>query len=147
MQGRGKEPSIRMIWGLAKSPELSMTDEELHLLVEAQTGKEHISSLTKREISNIVALLARMKESSKRGSRRKYAAAYGNSQTDGQRRKIYKLQEELGWNEARVNGMCRRMFRIDKVEWLDYQQCSKLIEALKKMLERTGTDAGLQGGT
>lgn len=25
-------PTIKMLWGLAKSPELSMTDEELHLL-------------------------------------------------------------------------------------------------------------------
>ena len=24
-------PTIKMLWGLAKSPELSMTDEELHL--------------------------------------------------------------------------------------------------------------------
>ena len=37
------------------------------------------------------------------------------------------------------------MFKCSRVEWLSYQQCSKLIEALKKMLERKEAekDAGL----
>ncbi len=28
------------------------------------------------------------------------------------------------------------MFQVSSVEWLNYQQCSKLIEALKSMVER-----------
>ena len=32
--------------------------------------------------------------------------------------------------------MCRKMFGVGAVEWLDYQQCSKLIEALKSMAKR-----------
>ena len=32
--------------------------------------------------------------------------------------------------------MCRRMFGVTSVEWLDYTQCSKLIEALKAMADR-----------
>lgn len=32
-------PTIRMLWGIAKSPELGMTDEELHLLVLSHTGR------------------------------------------------------------------------------------------------------------
>ena len=30
------------------------------------------------------------------------------------------------------------MFGVDCLEWLNYQQCSKLIEALKSMTERKG---------
>ena len=41
-------PTIRMLWGIAKSPELGMTDEELHLLVLSHTGKDSIKQLNKR---------------------------------------------------------------------------------------------------
>ena len=34
------EPNIKKIWGIAKSPELKLTDEELHLVVQAHTGKD-----------------------------------------------------------------------------------------------------------
>ena len=40
-------PTIRMLWGIAKSPELGMTDEELHLLVLSHTGKDSIKQLNK----------------------------------------------------------------------------------------------------
>ena len=127
-----KDYSLRTIWGIAKSPELNLTSEELHLLVEANTGKESIAKLTRREINHVVAVLSHMKDS----AAGKTKSSTGNSNTISQRGKIRKLMEALEWNEARVNGMCKRLFKIDKVEWLNYQQCSKLIEALKGMLQR-----------
>lgn len=62
----------------------------------------------------------------------------GNPQTVAQRRKIYKLTEELGWNDnpARLNGFILKMFRVSRIEWLTVAQCYRLIEALKKILER-----------
>ena len=65
---------------------------------------------------------------------------YGTA-TANQRRKVYKLMQELGWNEKRINGMCRRMYKIDRLEWLDYLQISNLIEALKAMIDRQGTQS------
>lgn len=136
MPGSGKVPSIRTVWGIAKSPELKLTDEELHLVVQAHTGKDSIKALTARELRTVVNVLAGMKESCWKEERgKKYQG--GNSSTVNQRGKIYKLTQELGWEKpARVNGLCKKMFKVDRVEWLDYQQCSKLIEALKSMLER-----------
>ena len=63
-----------------------------------------------------------------------------------------KHQKELGWDKpARVNGMCQKMFGVSAVEWLNYQQCSKLIEALKSMLkrqkEKEEQDEGLQANS
>lgn len=115
-----------------------MTDEELHLLVSGHTGKESLKQLTKREISLVAGVLAEMKESTKRQNRKDtHPSTRGNPATVNQRKKVWKLAQELGWdNPARVDGMCRRMFRVDKVEWLNYRQCSKLIEALKEMVER-----------
>ncbi len=133
-----KNVTLRTIWGLAKSPELHMTDEELYLLVSGHTGKESLKQLTKREISLVAGVLAEMKESAKRQNRQStHPSARGNPATVNQRKKVWKLAQELGCdNPGRVDGMCRRMFRVDKVEWLNYRQCSDLIEALKEMVER-----------
>ena len=65
-----KNVTLRTIWGLAKCPELHMTDEELHLLVSGHTGKESLKQLTKREISLVAGVLAEMKESTKRQNRK-----------------------------------------------------------------------------
>ena len=142
------EPTIRMLFGIAKSRELALTDEELHIIVSAHTGKDSIKELSRNELGTVIGVLIDMKNSASRngrGSRKER----GNAGTANQRRKIYKLAQALGWEKpSRVNGMCRRMFGVACVEWLDYRQCSKLIEALKAMAEREEADksAGLQAG-
>jgi hypothetical protein len=143
------EPTIRMLWGIAKSPELSLTTEELHLLVAANTGKDSIKELNRRELGVMIGILQRMKDSAS-GKGHADKRSRGNTGTVNQRKKIYRLCGELGWDSpSRINGMCRRMFRVDAVEWLDYRQCSKMIEALKSMVERKGqneqTNDGAEG--
>ena len=81
-------PTIKMLWGLAKSPELSMTDEELHLLVSAHTGKDSIRALNKRELGTMVSVLQNMKDSSSRGTRNRQRRS-GNVATANQRKKVY----------------------------------------------------------
>lgn len=137
---------IRILWGIAKSPELRLTDEELHLIVERHTGKESIKLLNKRELQSVIGELLNMKDSVRRQERGKKFDR-GNPATKNQRKKIYRLAEDLGWDKpARLSGLCRKMFGTTAVEWLDYQQCSKLIEALKAMLARQkgGEDERLQ---
>ena len=130
------EATIKQVWGIAKCPELKLTDEELHLLVSANTGKDSIKQLNKRELKTMVGVLLNMKDSAT-GKKRERKRSAGNMATVNQRKKIYRLTEELGWDKpSRLNGMCKRMFDVDSVEWLSYQQCSKLIEALKNMVER-----------
>jgi len=48
------------------------------------------------------------------------------------------LTEELGWNDdnQRINGFVKKMFKVERLEWLTMYQCNKLIEMLKKMVER-----------
>lgn len=133
---RAYEPTVRTLWGLAKSQELSMTGEELHLVVQAQTGKYHLKELNKAELRRVAYVLGQMKDSAS-GKKKRKASACSNA-TDNQRRKIYALQQELGWDDEpkRLNGFVKRMFKVDSVEWLDYRQCSDLIEALKAMAAR-----------
>lgn len=147
MAGNTSQPSIKKVWGIAKSPELKLTDEELHLLVQAHTGKDSIRELNRRELQTVIRVLGGMKDSVKKPGHGKRRG--GNTSTENQRKKIYRLTQELGWDKpARVNGMCQKMFGVSAVEWLDYQQCSKLIEALKSMVRRQegkeGQNAGLQ---
>lgn len=130
------EPTIRMLWGLAKSPELHLSDEELHLVVSAHTGKDSIRKLNKSELRLVIGILTGMKDSAS-GNKRNDRRNRGNAGTANQRRKIYKLTEILGWSKpARINGLCKKMFGVACVEWLNYQQCFGLIEALKSMAER-----------
>lgn len=148
MAGSTSQPSIKRVWGIAKSPELKLTDEELHLLVQAHTGKDSIKALNKRELQTVIRILGNMKDSAKKSERGRNRYS-GSEVTENQRKKIYKLSQELGWDKpARVNGCAGRCLVSVPVEWLNYQQCSKLIEALKSMVkrqkEKEEQDAGLQ---
>lgn len=139
MAGKAQS-TIKMVWGIAKSPELKLTDEELHLLVAAHTGKESIKALDKGELRTVIRVLVNMKKSAGQQEQGQ-AKRTGNVGTENQRAKIYKLAQELGWDRPeRVNGLCRKMFGTDRVEWLNYMQCSKLIEALKSMAARKGEE-------
>ena len=134
--------TIRTLWGIAKSQELQLTDEELHLVVQAQTGKDSMKELTEPERRRIAYVLGQMKESA--AGKRKRTVGMTSNATDNQRRKIHMLTRELGWddNPKRLSGFIHRMFRVERVEWLNYEQCSKLIEALKKMIERQEAAGG-----
>lgn len=49
-----KQPSIRTLWAIAKSPELHLTDEDLHAVVYRETGKESISPRDVAEVSEVI---------------------------------------------------------------------------------------------
>lgn len=141
-RGRTSAPrsSIRTIWGIAKSPELSLEEADIYALIERETGKQHMRELSQGQIDKVCRVLQQMKDgvrglTPKLGKRTDEG---GNPQTVAQRRKIYKLTGELGWNDtpARLNGFIMKMFKVSRIEWLTVAQCYMLIEALKKMLER-----------
>ena len=128
-----KQPSIRTLWAIAKSPELHMTDEDLHAVVYRETGKESIKALTQGQISEVARVLQNMKDGISRSTR----ATGGDARTVQQRRKIYALTESLGWNDnpQRIQGFVKRMTGVDRLEWLNVAQCEKVIEGLKAILK------------
>ena len=63
MAGRKPAPTLKTVWGLAKSPELQLTSEELHLLVAGYIGKDSLKELNGREIRLVVQELQRRKDS------------------------------------------------------------------------------------
>jgi hypothetical protein len=133
-----KPPSIRTLWAIAKSPELHMTDEDLHAVVYRETGKESIKALTQGQINEVARVLQNMKDGVSRSTRPKRTDEGGDVRTVQQRRKIYALTEQLGWNDnpQRIQGFVKRMTGVDRLEWLNVAQCEKVIEGLKAILKR-----------
>lgn len=141
-----RQPSIKTLWAIAKSPELALSEDDLHAVVYRETGKESMRKLTQGEIQSLARMLQAMKDSVRPSTQKpgKRTDEGGNPQTVLQRRKIYMLAGVLGWNgtPARLDGFIWRMFRVSRLEWLSTAQCHKLIEALKKMAEREGKADG-----
>lgn len=133
-----KQPSIRTLWAIAKSPELHMTDEDLHALVYCETGKGSIKALTQGQINEMARVLQNMKDGVSRSTRTKRTDEGGDVRTVQQRRKIYALTEQLGWNNnpQRIQGFVKRITGVDRLEWLNVAQCEKVIEGLKAILKR-----------
>ena len=133
-----KQPSIRTLWAIAKSPELHMTDEDLHAVVYRETGKESIKALTQGQINEVARVLQNMKDGVSRSTRPKRTDEGGDVRTVQQRRKLYALTEQLGWNDnpQRIQGFVKRMTGVDRLEWLNVAQCEKVIEGLKAILKR-----------
>ena len=133
--GRRYRYTIKSLWGLAKSKEVSLTDEELHLLVSRETGKDSIKELNGSELAHVCRILQKQKDDIKRQNGT-LTDLRGNPQTTRQRRKIAQLMDRLGWENRNVRALAHRMYKVDAVEWLGYSQCQGLIEAMKAMLER-----------
>lgn len=137
---------IKAIWAIAKESDLD--DQTLYSIVERISGKTSMRELTQAEIYLVYDELQKKKdgERGKTDNKNKYKKKSQNKRTDEngnqvttlQRKMVYRLTEELGWNnnDARINGFVKRMFKIDRLEWLNGNQCSILIESLKKMVER-----------
>lgn len=131
-RGRRKDASIKTLWAIAKSPELGLSDEDLHAVIYRETGKESLRSLTQGELNAAARVLQNMKDSAKiRGG------AYV-PRTAAQLGKIHALEKALGWDgdPQRVQAFARRMTGVDRLEWLTPEQCGKVIEGLKAMVAR-----------
>lgn len=137
-RGGRKPASIRTLWAIAKSPELGLSDEDLHAVVYRETGKESMKKLTQGEINTLARILQNMKDGVQRDITSKRTDEGGDPRTTAQRRKIYTLTEALGWNDdnRRINGFVKRVTHVDRIEWLTITQCEKVIEGLKAILKR-----------
>ena len=124
----------RRLWAIAKSPELKLTEEEVHAIVLRETGKTSIRELTDRELAQVVQVLQQMKDSAG-GRKRSFS---GRPETLALRNKIHALEKELGWDNdpKRLQGFVKRVTRVDRLEWLSPKQCSQVIEGLKAMIRR-----------
>ena len=127
-------PDKRRLWAIAKSPELKLTEEEVHAIVLRETGKTSIRELSDRELAQVVQVLQEMKD--RVGGRKRSVS--GRPETLALRSKIHALEKELGWDNEpkRLQGFVKRVTRVDRLEWLSPKQCAQVIEGLKAMIRR-----------
>lgn len=137
-RGGCKPASIKTLWAIAKSPELGLSDEDLHAVVYRETGKTSIKQLSQGDINKVARILQNMKDGIQRDTTSKRTDEGGDPRTERQRQKIYALTDALGWNDdnRRVSGFAKRITGVDRIEWLTVAQCAKVIEALKAMVAR-----------
>ena len=122
----------KALWGAAKTKGLDK--DVLYSIIESVSGKVHMTELSYVEAAKVLDRINNKKAEQKRTD------IGGNIDTQAQRRKIYVLTDKLGWNDnnKRINGFVKKIFCIDKVEWLNKQECNKLIEMLKMMIIERG---------
>lgn len=120
---------ISKIWAAAK--EQGIDREDVYALVLQVSGQDSIKGMTQDQANKVIDRIVGT-------CRRPEYQKQGRITTDQMRKKIYILTVELGWdkNPKRLEGFCKRLFKVEKVEWLDERQCYQLIEALKDMVKR-----------
>lgn len=120
---------ISKIWAAAK--ERGIDRDDVYALVLQVSGQDSIKGMTQDQANKVIDRIVGT------CSRPEYQKQ-GRITTDQMRKKIYILTVELGWdkNPKRLEGFCKRLFKVEKVEWLDERQCYQLIETLKDMVKR-----------
>ena len=138
---------IKNIWGFSK--DVGVDKDNLYCMIERISKKDSRRKMTKLQANKLIRELIVLKDNNKkvknRSSKRRTDTG-GNKNTQLQRKKIYSLTAILGWNDNnnRINGFVKRMFKVDRIEWLSEDDCSKLIEILKKMIIRQGKEKELE---
>lgn len=123
----------KALWSASRAKGLSK--EDLYSIISDVSKKEHMTELTYVEAAMV---LDRVNNKKHQFNPNKRTDEGGNSETVALRQKIYRLTEQLGWNDNnnRINGFIKANFKVETIQWLSKAQCMKLIEMLKKMIER-----------
>ena len=138
---------IKNIWGFSK--DVGVDKDNLYCMIERISKNDSMRKMTKLQANRLIRELIVMKDNNKKvkhKTSKRRTDAGGNKSTQLQRKKIYSLTAILGWNDNnnRINGFVKRMFKVDRIEWLSEDDCSKLIEILKKMIIRQGKEKELE---
>jgi hypothetical protein len=125
------------IFALAKVAGLD--NDALHDVVKQITGADSISALTSWQAGQVIESLKRQTGQD---------APWG-WMSDGQRWKAYALCRELGWvTEAgevdvkRLEAFVRSRFGVAKLQWVNVETASKVINGLNAMLKRARSKPG-----
>lgn len=117
------------MWALASA--LRLEKENLYSIIHRISGGDSMRALTKKQ-ANLV--LTELHHYSDKGR----TDIGGRKETANIRKKIYMLTKDLGWNDnrSRIDGFVKKTFQVERLEWLEFDDCLKLVEILKKMVTR-----------
>ena len=122
-----RNQTLKRIWGLAKQQSLSK--EDVYTIVYRETGKEHMSDCTDRELERVVSAIIAIKDVN---------AWRPGMATKRQLWKIHELEKELGWadNPKRLQAFAEKYYHVQKLEWLRFEQAIACIDSLKNVLKK-----------
>lgn len=125
--------TTKSLYGMAKSPELNLDNDNLHAVVFRVTGKESIKQLTQTDLKAVVRELILLKEMCQREADVSRSNEETQWASQGQLYQIKQLEKELGWNNnpARLRGFMKKYSKKENVKWMTAEEASNLIEALK----------------
>lgn len=128
--------------------------DELHLLVQAITGRESVKTLTYSEANKVIAELDRLQGGPP--LKPKTHAEIPGGPTEGQQRKVWALMYQLKkLDQERIDtplgerlcGVIRKELQVDAAPkkpfaWLSQKSANKLIEVLKAYIRNSQRKAG-----
>lgn len=122
----------RLLFGVAR--EYGIDRELLHERIENEFNRKSISELTDNQIYTLVDKL-------KGKNTHNNIGRHGAGRlSQAQHKLILEYADILGWtsNPKRLQGFIRKYSRVDDINWLTAKQASKIIEGLKKLIEKKG---------
>lgn len=120
---------------------LDMDDDTYRALLERVTGKRSCAQMTPAERNQVLAELARLGFKRDDTRRRGWPGRPRNVREVPMLRKVEALLADARRPWSYAHGMARRMFRVDKVEWLRDDQLHRLIAALETDARRRPSSA------
>lgn len=128
--------------------------DELHLLVQAITGRESVKTLGYSEANKVIAELERLQGSTP--VKPKNHPERPGGPTEGQQRKVWALMYELKRLDQepvdtplgdRLCGVIKKELKVDSIPekpfaWLNQELANKLIEILKAYIRNAKKKAG-----
>lgn len=137
--GTKSKKQVQAIWVLARGR--GMTDEQLHTLVEAETGNESIRALSRANADKVIVALGGTAFNQQRKARRTRQDHHQQTGTPqmamgSQLDLMRSLANRRSWTEESLKKFCQRMIRKDAPQTT--KQANTIIEALKSMNRRDG---------
>ena len=122
----------KAILHIAKA-QLGLSEEQYREILKAQGGAESSVQLDDFGFEKVLRFFGKMGFKKKRATRR---VAPTDFATEGQRKVLYHLMEDLGWWTSRLLGFIKKMTGKEHVEQLSGREAQRVIEALKAMRNR-----------
>lgn len=123
---------IKKIWAEAKTA--GLTDQALHKTFIEVFNKFSMKQLTKAEAAEVIDGLCIAN-----GSVQTPVTYRPGMMTERQQRYIEGMQRDLGWSNEQLNRMAKRVCKVDHFRFVNKAGASKLIEAMKNMLQKQRT--------
>lgn len=119
---------------------LGMDDETYRALLQRVTGKSSSTQMTPAERNQVLGELARLgfKRAETADRRRRYPGKPRNLREVPLLRKCEALLADSKRPWSYAHSMARRMFKVNRVEWLKPDQLHKLVAALQVDASRRG---------